>query len=60
STNDRERRMAAYEQAAKIQAVDLPRIYLYHRTWFYGMGGRLQGFQPNPDGLIRIKGMKLG
>lgn len=32
STNDRERRMAAYEQAAKVQAADLPRIYLYHRT----------------------------
>ena len=60
STNDRERRMAAYERAAKIYAEDVPNIYLYHRTWFYGMGSRLQGFQPVPDGLIRVKGMKLG
>ncbi len=60
STNDRERRMAAYEQAVKVQAADLPRIYLYHRTWFYGLSNKLQGFQSPPDGLIRLQGLKLG
>ena len=60
STNDRERRMAAYEQAAKVHAADLPRIYLYHRTWLYGLSGKLQGFQSPPDGLIRVQGLKLG
>jgi peptide/nickel transport system substrate-binding protein len=60
STNDHERRMAAYEQAMKIQAVDLPRIYLYHRTWFYGLSKKLEGFQSTPDGLIRVKGLKMG
>ncbi|MCC7271130.1 MAG: ABC transporter substrate-binding protein [Alphaproteobacteria bacterium] len=60
STNDRERRMAAYEQAVKVAAQDVPIIYLYHRTWFYGLSGRLQGFRPVPDGLIRIQGLKLG
>jgi len=60
STNDRERRMAAYEQAAKTHARDLPRIYLYHRTWFWGLTNKLQGYEPVPDGLIRLKGLKLG
>jgi peptide/nickel transport system substrate-binding protein len=60
STSDRERRMAAYEQAMRIQAADLPRIYLYHRTWFYGLSSRLQGFQSPPDGLIRVQGLKAG
>ncbi|MGE0715757.1 MAG: ABC transporter substrate-binding protein [Alphaproteobacteria bacterium] len=60
STSDRERRMAAYAEAAKIMAHDLPGIYLYHRTWFYGLSGRVQGFRPVPDGLIRVQGLKFG
>lgn len=56
STNDRERRMAAYEQAMKIHQADMPRVYLYHRTWFYGLSTKLQGFQAPPDGLVRVQG----
>ncbi|BBK33184.1 peptide/nickel transport system substrate-binding protein [Stella humosa] len=60
STNDRERRMAAYEQAMKIHQADMPRVYLYHRTWFYGLSTKLQGFQAPPDGLVRVQGLKAG
>ncbi|WP_374447754.1 ABC transporter substrate-binding protein [Stella sp.] len=60
STNDRERRMAAYAEATKVHMADMPRIYLYHRTWFYGVSKKLQGFQAPPDGLVRIQGLKQG
>ena len=38
---------------------DLPRLILWHRRIFTGHTIRLQGFTPHPDGIIRLKGLKL-
>jgi peptide/nickel transport system substrate-binding protein len=58
STSNFEARAQAYEKIAKIHADEMPRIYLYHRTWFWAMNPKVDGFQAVPDGLIRLAGIK--
>ncbi len=60
ATNDQKGRYAAYEKAAEIYLAERPTLFLYHWNWFWGMSAKLQGFVPVPDGIIRVKGMKLG
>jgi hypothetical protein len=38
---------------------DLPRLILWHRRVFTGLSVKVQGFTPHPDGIIRLKGLKL-
>ena len=52
-------RAKLYEQAAQIYLKNREILYLYHRKWLFGMSTKLQGFAPNPDGLIRLSGLKL-
>ena len=47
-------RRALYNQVQEIQAQDLPLIYLYHNEWIWGLSRKLRGFQPMPDGIIRL------
>jgi peptide/nickel transport system substrate-binding protein len=60
ASNDQSQRYAAYEKAAQIYLAERPTLFLYHWTWFWGMTAKLTGFVPVPDGIIRVKGMKLG
>lgn len=59
STSNFEQRATAYEKIAKTLADDMARPYLYHPTWFWAMSPKLAGFQPVPDGMIRLNGMKM-
>ncbi len=34
-------------------------IVMYHQTWLFGATGRLSGFTPVPDGLIRPQGIQI-
>ncbi|MBV8168873.1 MAG: ABC transporter substrate-binding protein [Alphaproteobacteria bacterium] len=52
-------RAKLYDQAAQLYLKNREIIYLYHRKWLFGMSTKLQGFTPNPDGLIRLSGLKL-
>jgi peptide/nickel transport system substrate-binding protein len=52
-------RYAVYEKIAQIQAVDLPRIYLYHPKGLFASTSKLSGYEAYPDGLIRPQGLKL-
>jgi peptide/nickel transport system substrate-binding protein len=45
--------------AEAILRDELPIIYLYHEAWIWGLSNKLSGFVPNPDGMIRLAGMKL-
>jgi len=56
---DMEGRAKLYDQAAQIYLKDRHIIYLFHRKWLFAMTSKLQGFTPNPDGLIRLAGLKL-
>jgi peptide/nickel transport system substrate-binding protein len=58
--NDSEKRRAIYEQLNRIIVQqDRPRIYLWHPTWVVAHTQRLSGWVPNPDGLVRVQGLKL-
>ncbi len=52
-------RKKLYDQTTEILLRDLPRLVLWHRRVFTGLSGRVQGFTPYPDGIIRFKGLKL-
>jgi peptide/nickel transport system substrate-binding protein len=52
-------RKKLYEQASEIMARDVPSLHLWHRRVFTGYSGKVQGFTPYPDGIIRLRGLKL-
>lgn len=60
ATNDPEQRKEIYDQAAQIYLADRPRIYLYHPNWFWSFTNRIEGFEPHPDGMIRLQNLRLG
>jgi peptide/nickel transport system substrate-binding protein len=57
--SDPSERKKLYDQATEILVRDMPRLYLWHRRVFTGYNGKVQGFTPYPDGIIRLKGLKL-
>ncbi|MFI4986766.1 MAG: ABC transporter substrate-binding protein [Alphaproteobacteria bacterium] len=59
STIDPAARKQLYDQAITVMQHDLPIIYLYNRRWIYGFSKKLAGFTPFPDGLVRVKDLKL-
>ena len=58
-TSDEAKRKALYGNAWTILHADLPFIYLYFEPRIFAMTNRLKGFTPNPDGMIRLEGVKL-
>ena len=52
-------RLADYTAAAKIYLKDRPHIFLYNYKWLWGLGEKVDGFSPHPDGIIRLQGVKL-
>jgi peptide/nickel transport system substrate-binding protein len=52
-------RKKLYDQATEILLKEVPRLHLWHRRVYTGMSAKVQGFTPHPDGIIRVRGMKL-
>ena len=52
-------RKKLYDQATEILVRDTPRLHLWHRRVFTGYSAKVTGFTPYPDGIIRLKGLKL-
>jgi peptide/nickel transport system substrate-binding protein len=52
-------RKKLYDQATEILVREMPSLHLWHRRVFTGYSGKVQGFTPYPDGIIRVKGLKL-
>ena len=52
-------RKKLYDQATEILLRDLPRLHLWHRRVFTGLSARVQGFTPYPDGIVRLRGLRL-
>lgn len=52
-------RQALYAKVAAQEESDLPIMYLYNPQNIVGMTTKLSGFQPVPDGIIRLRGLKL-
>ncbi len=58
-TNDEAKRKQLYDAAQEILQQDLPIIYTYYQPWPFAHTKKLEGFKPYPDGMIRLKGVKL-
>jgi peptide/nickel transport system substrate-binding protein len=52
-------RKKTYAAAAEIALKDRPILWLYHRQLFFGLSAKLAGFVPHPDGLVRVRGLKI-
>jgi peptide/nickel transport system substrate-binding protein len=52
-------RKKLYDQATELLLRDVPGLHLWHRRVFTGFSGRVQGFTPYPDGIIRFRGLRL-
>ncbi len=51
-------RKKRYDAAQKILQDELPIIYLYNQTVFFALRSNIEGFVINPDGMIRLAGLK--
>ena len=58
-TPDPAERKKLYDQANEHLMRDLPRLILWHRRVFTGFSEKVTGFTPYPDGIIRLRGLKL-
>jgi peptide/nickel transport system substrate-binding protein len=56
---DQAQRKQLYDKATEFLLRDVPALHLWHRRVFTGFNARVQGFTPHPDGIIRVKGLKL-
>jgi peptide/nickel transport system substrate-binding protein len=56
---DPAQRKQLYDKATELLLRDVPALHLWHRRVFTGFSARVQGFTPHPDGIIRVKGLKL-
>ncbi len=59
STSDIPARQKLYADAAANYLEARPYIFLYHLKWFWAASSKLKGFVPNPDGIIRLQGLRL-
>lgn len=56
---DPKERKKLYDQAIEIVLRETPALMLWHRRVFTGLSIKVQGFTPHPDGIIRLRGLKL-
>ena len=54
---DPAQRIPHYRRAAALMAQDHPNMVLYHFTWLWGLGDRVSGVKPMPDGILRPAGV---
>jgi peptide/nickel transport system substrate-binding protein len=59
TTSDAAERAQLYAKVADIYLAARPELVLYHFKWLWGVSRKVTGFVPNPDGLIRLAGMKI-
>jgi peptide/nickel transport system substrate-binding protein len=52
-------RQRFYRDAARIWLAERPFMVLFHYRWFWAMRAELEGFEPRPDGIIRLSGLRL-
>jgi len=59
TTSDRDRRKELYGQVMEILHEDVPYVYLFHnnQTTDFAMQPTVQGFEPYPDGILRLAGV---
>ena len=58
--SDQAERKELYDNAQAILQDDLPLVYTYYQPWPFVLAKNVSGFEPYPDGMIRLKGMNVG
>ena len=53
-------RRALYAKMWQQERADMPLIYLWTPVNIVGLSAKLTGFQPVPDGMIRLQGLEMG
>ncbi len=56
---DTAKRKAIYDKVQAILQDDLPSMYTYYQPWPFVVRKKVQGFDPFPDGMIRLKGVSF-
>jgi peptide/nickel transport system substrate-binding protein len=56
---DQAARKKLYDAAQRILGSELPIIYTYFPVWLWATSTKLEGFAANPDGMIRLAGIRL-
>jgi peptide/nickel transport system substrate-binding protein len=59
TTSDRDKRKQLYDQVMEILHEEVPYVYLYHSnlTTDFAMQPTVKGFEPYPDGILRLAGV---
>jgi peptide/nickel transport system substrate-binding protein len=57
--NDPVARRESYRRVSEIMAEDRANIVLYHFTYLWGLGDKVQGVTAMPDGILRPAGVRL-
>jgi peptide/nickel transport system substrate-binding protein len=59
TTSDRDKRKELYTQVMEILHEDVPYVYLFHNnaTTDFAMQPTVKGFEPYPDGILRLAGV---
>jgi peptide/nickel transport system substrate-binding protein len=52
-------RVPNYRRVQEILNTDRSHMVLFHFTWLWGLGEKVQGVKPMPDGIIRPAGVSL-
>ena len=52
-------RVPVYRDVAQLAAADVPYMVLYNPTWLWATSGKVSGFTPQSDGLMRMTGMQI-
>ncbi|MAM24978.1 MAG: ABC transporter substrate-binding protein [Rhodobacteraceae bacterium] len=52
-------RKESYSAAIAKQQEDMPIVYLYHPVWIWALDKDIKGFEPYPDGMIRLHGVSI-
>ncbi|MCM0018983.1 MAG: ABC transporter substrate-binding protein, partial [Tagaea sp.] len=58
ASSDLAERRKLYGEAMAVLLDERPRIFTYHRKWFFAHSSRLSDFTANPDGMIRVRGLR--
>jgi peptide/nickel transport system substrate-binding protein len=58
-TSDDAERAKIYEGVMRELVEDKPILYLWHQKWLWGFTNRLEGYVPYPDGLIRLRDVRV-
>lgn len=59
TVSDQAKRKAIYDEAQTILQEDLPSMYIYYQPWPFVTHKKVQGFEPYPDGMIRLRGVSF-